>query len=169
MLKYKNFIIQYSYMNNKKIKNTKIKNKNEFRNKVDLLYLTNPNNLIHLKRTEPTDDIVNINKYKSFILTSTKKLLDNEMISNKVNESFKIYVKNLIEYNKFNNRKRIVQQQYENINKEKKKEEYIPINIEQMDINIIGKQKTKKIDLNSFIKKKRKMKNIVMPQKHNFN
>ena len=157
-------------MNNKKIKNKKMKNENEFRNKVDLLYLTNPNNLIHLKNTEKTYNIENINKYKSFILTSTKKLLENEMISNKVNESFKIYVKNLIECNKFNNRKRIVQQQYKNINKEKKKEEYIPININQMDINIIGKKKTKKIDLNSFVKKKRKKKkNVVMPQKHSFN
>jgi len=157
-------------MKNEQIKNEKIKNKNEFRNKVDLLYLTNPNNLTHLKNeTEPTYDIDNINKYKSVILTSTKKLLENEMISNKVNESFKIYVKNLIEYERFNNIKRTVQQQYENINKEKKNEEYIPINIEQMDINIIVKQKTKKIDLNSFVKNKRKKKNVVMPKKHNFN
>jgi hypothetical protein len=160
-------------MNNKKIKNKKIKNENEFRNNVDLLYLTNPNNFTHLKRTENIDNIENIeniNKYKSFILTSTKKLLENEIISNKVNESFKIYVKNLIEFNKFNNRKRIVQQQYKNINKEKKNEEYIPININQMDINIIGEKKTKKIDLNSFVKKKRKKKkNVIMPQKHSFN
>ena len=156
---------------NEKIKNEKIKNENEFRNKVDLLYLTNPNNLLNLKKNND-DSIKNINKYKSFILTSTKNLLENEIISdNKVNESFKIYIKHLIEYNKFNNRKRIVQQQYNNINKEKKKEKYTPINIDQMDINIMGKKETKKIDLNAFVikKKKKNKKKIIMPQKHNFN
>ena len=151
--------------------NKKIKTENKFRNKVDLLYLTNPNNLINLKETTENDYIIeNISKYKSFILTSTKKLLENEVISNKVNESFKEYVKNLIELNKFNNRKRIVQQQYNDMNKEKKKEKYEPINIDQMDINMMGKKETKKIDLNAFVKKKKnKKKKIVMPQKHNFN
>lgn len=152
--------------------NKKIKTENKFRNKVDLLYLTNPNNLINLKKETTENDYIieNISKYKSFILTSTKKLLENEVISNKVNESFKEYVKNLIELNKFNNRKRIVQQQYNDMNKEKKKEKYEPINIDQMDINIMGKKETKKIDLNAFVKKKKnKKKNIVMPQKHNFN
>ena len=170
--KIKNKKIKNENIKNENIKNENIKNENEFRNNVDLLYLTNPNNLTHLKITENIDNIENIeniNKYKSFILTSTKKLLENEIISNKVNESFKIYVKKLIEFNKFNNRKRIVQQQYKNINKEKKNEEYIPININQMDINIIGKKKTKKIDLNSFVKKRKKKKNVIMPQKHSFN
>ena len=170
MLKYRYFIIQYYYMSNKKIKN-----ENEFRNRIDLLYLTNPINLTNLKNSNETAEknyiIENISEYKSFILTSTKKLLENEIISNKVNESFKAYVENLIELNKFNNRKRIIQQQYNNINKEKKKEEYKPINIDQMDINIIGKKKTKKIDLDTFVKKKKKKKKkkVVMPQKHNFN
>ena len=155
--------------------NKKIKNENEFRNRIDLLYLTNPINLINLKNSNETAEknyiIENISEYKSFILTSTKKLLENEIISNKVNESFKAYVENLIELNKFNNRKRIIQQQYNNINKEKKKEEYKPINIDQMDINIIGKKETKKIDLDTFVKKKKKKKKkkVVMPQKHNFN
>lgn len=170
MLKYRYFIIQYNYMNNKKIKN-----ENEFRNRIDLLYLTNPNNLTSLKSdTEETEKeyiIENINQYKSFILTSTKKLLENEKISNKVNESFKVYVENLIELNKFNNRKRITQQQYNNMEKKKKKEKYKPINIDQMDINIIGKKETKKIDLDTFVKKKKKKKKnkVIMPQKHNFN
>ena len=155
--------------------NKKIKNENEFRNRIDLLYLTNPINLINLKNSNETAEknyiIENISEYKSFILTSTKKLLENEIISNKVNESFKAYVENLIELNKFNNRKRIIQQQYNNINKEKKKEEYKPINIDQMDINIMGKKETKKIDLDTFVtkKKKKKKKKVVMPQKHNFN
>ena len=155
--------------------NKKIKNENEFRNRIDLLYLTNPNNLTSLKsNTEETEKeyiIENINQYKSFILTSTKKLLENEKISNKVNESFKVYVENLIELNKFNNRKRITQQQYNNMEKKKKKEKYKPINIDQMDINIIGKKETKKIDLETFVKKKKKKKKkkVIMPQKHNFN
>lgn len=155
--------------------NKQIKTENKFRNKVDLLYLTNPNNLTSLKNkneaTEKDYTIENINKYKSYILTSTKKLLENEIISNKVNESFKEYVKNLIELNKFNNRKRIVQQQYNDMNKEKNKKKYEPINIDQMDINIMGKKDTKKIDLNAFVKKKKKKKKkkVVMPQKHNFN
>ena len=155
--------------------NKKIKNENEFRNRIDLLYLTNPNNLTSLKSdTEETEKeyiIENINQYKSFILTSTKKLLENEKISNKVNESFKVYVENLIELNKFNNRKRITQQQYNNMEKKKKKEKYKPINIDQMDINIIGKKETKKIDLDTFVKKKKKKKKnkVIMPQKHNFN
>ena len=148
-------------------------NSNDFRNKVDLMYLTKPNNLIQVKKDKDEDyTIKNINKYKSYILRTTKKLLDEEMVTEKINESFKVYAENIIQHYKFNNRKRIVQQQYQNLNKEKKIEKYKPINIDEMDINIIGKKKeTKKIDLNNFVKKNKvkKKKKMVIPQKHNFN
>ena len=147
------------------------KDKNEFRNKIDLLYLTNPTNLSFLKKDNYDTDVSKNkynSKYTSLIITSTKKILNDEIISEKVNESFKMFVNNLIEHNNFMNRKRIVQQQYNDMDKEKKHKKYNPINIEQMDINIICKSDTKKIDLNAFVIKSKKKNNVIMPQKHNF-
>jgi hypothetical protein len=139
----------------------------KFRNNVDLMYLTN--DLIKYKKNEKIKN-ENINeKYNSLIHSSTKKLLNKEFISEKINESFQIYVNNVIENNRFSNRKQIIQQQYKNMEKEKKKKKYVPINIDQLDINMIVKKETKTIDLKTFLKKKKKKSKIVMPKKHDFN
>ena len=148
---------------------------NKFRNNIDLQYLTNPTNLTKFKNFID-DDVssnmnINIEKYKKFILSCTKKLLNKEVISPEINSIFDTYIHHLINHFKFKNRNRIIQEQYKNIDNEKKTEKYNPINIEKMDINIIGKKKeTKKIDLNAFVKKKKhkNKKKIIIPKKKNY-
>ena len=148
---------------------------NKFRNNIDLQYLTNPTNLTKFKNF--TDDDVssnmniNIEKYKKFILSCTKKLLNKEVISPEINSIFDTYIHHLINHFKFQNRNRIIQEQYKNIDNEKKTEKYNPINIENMDIHVMGKKKeTKKIDLNAFVKKKKikKKKKKILQKKKNF-
>ena len=123
-------------MNNKNNENNE---KDEFRKNIDLLYLTNPTNLIKFKKPM-NDDVsseIDIKKYKKFILSCTKNLLNNELISPEINNIFDTYIYHLIRHFKFKNRNKIIQEQYKNIDNEKKIEKYNPINIEKMDINII--------------------------------
>ena len=80
------------------------------------------------------------------------------------------FCRDLIEYKDFTEMKNVIQQQYKDIEKEKKKT-FKSIDIGDVDINIVGKKKeTKKIDLNKFVKKKKvkKKKKVIMPKKHNF-
>lgn len=152
-------------MNNKK-------NENEFRNNVDLLYLTNPTNLINFKKPYNKEySNVDTEKYRKFILSCTKKILNGELISPEINNMFDTYIHHLIKHFKFKNKTRLIQEQYKNIDNKKKVEAYVPINIEKMDINVMGKKKeTKKIDLNAFVKKSKnkKKKKIILPKKKNF-
>jgi hypothetical protein len=135
---------------------------NKFRDNVDLMYLTN--DLIKYKKDEKITNENTNNKYNSLILSTTKKILNKEVISEKINESFQLYVNNIIEHERFKNKQQIIQQQYKNMNKEKKKKKYVPINIDQLDINMIGKKETKTIDLNTFLKKKKKKSKVIMPK-----
>ena len=145
----------------------------EFRKNIDLMYLTNPTNLIKFKKPikdEITSD-VDIEKYKKFILSCTKKLLEKEVISPDINNIFNTYVHHLINHFKFKNKNKIIQEQYKNIDNKKKKEEFKPIDIDKINISVIGKKKeTKKIDLNAFVKKKKNKKNkkIIIPKKKIF-
>jgi hypothetical protein len=160
-------------MNNKNNDENKSNKKDEFRKNIDLLYLTNRTNLMKFKKpiNKEISCGVDVKKYKKFILSCTKKLLNNELISPEINNIFDTYIYHLIRHFKFKNRNKIIQEQYKNIDNEKKIEKYNPINIEKMDINIIGKKKeTKKIDLNAFVKKKKhkNKKKIIIPKKKNY-
>ena len=150
--------------------NNKIKDDNDFRNNIDLMFLTNYA-VINKDKKEETYKIDGIDNYKTFILNTTKKLIKNEFIDNKVNDSFKIFAETLIEYKDFTEMKNVIQQQYKDIEKDKKKKTFKPIDLGDVDISIVGKKKeTKKIDLNKFVKKKKvkKKKKVVLPKKHNF-
>tara|TARA_B100001093_G_scaffold345177_1_gene329894 strand:- start:3350 stop:3811 length:462 start_codon:yes stop_codon:yes gene_type:complete len=151
--------------------NNKIKDDNEFRNNIDLMFLTNYAVINNKEKEKETYKIDGINNHKTFILNTIRKLLKNEFIDSKVNDSFKIFAESLIEYKNFTEMKNVIQQQYKNLEKEKKKTTFKPIDIGELDISIVGKKKeTKKIDLNKFVKKKKvkKKKKVVMPKKHNF-
>jgi hypothetical protein len=151
-------------MNNKK-------DANEFRNNIDLMYLTNSNNLTNCKKEDNLNVNIEVEKHKTFILSCTKKLLKNEIISPEINYIFNEYAANIIKHYQFKNRTRIIQEQYKDIITKKKSEKYVPINIEKMDINVIGKKKkVKNINLNAFVKKKKnkKKKKMILPKKQNF-
>ena len=151
--------------------NNKIKDDNDFRNNIDLMFLTNYAVINNKDKKEETYKIDGIDNYKTFILNTTKKLIKNEFIDNKVNDSFKIFAETLIEYKDFTDMKNVIQQQYKDIEKNKKKKTFKPIDLGDVDISIVGKKKeTKKIDLNKFVKKKKvkKKKKVVLPKKHNF-
>lgn len=146
-------------------------NANEFRNNVDLMYLTNSNNLTKFKKEDNLNENIDIEKHKTFILSCTKKLLKNEKISPEINYIFNEYAANIIKHYQFKNRTRIIQEQYKDIVTKKKSEKYVPINIEKMDINVMGKKKeVKNINLNAFVKKKKnkKKKKMILPKKQNF-
>ena len=150
--------------------NNKIKDDNEFRNNIDLMFLTNYAVINNKEKEKETYKIDGVDNYKSFILSTTKKLIKNEFIDPKVNDSFKNFVETLIEYKNFTDKKNFIQQQYKELDKEQKKKTFKPIDIGNVDINIVCKKETKKIDLNTFVKKKKvkKKKNISFPKKHNF-
>ena len=96
---------------------------NKFRNNIDLQYLTNPTNLTKFKNFTDYDVSsnmnINIEKYKKFIISCTKKLLNREVISPEINSIFDTYIHHLINHFKFQNRNRIIQEQYKNIDNEK--------------------------------------------------
>ena len=123
-------------MNNKKITN-------DFTNSVDLMFLTNPNNLSNMREKSEKFDFKDVEKYKKYINVTIKKLLTNKFISNDINDSFELFLKKLIDHKKFSNRKNIIQKQYDNMKKENIKKEFIPIDISNIDINIMNKDEKK--------------------------
>ena len=70
--------------------NNKIKDDNELRNNIDLMFLTKYAVINSKDKEEETYKIEGIDNYKTFILKHYKKLIKNEFIDNKVNDSFKI-------------------------------------------------------------------------------
>lgn len=149
------------------------KNENTFRNKVDLMYLTNANNLTKLNNDSKDTYLTkeNIEKYKASILMYTKKILNEEFITSEINNSFENYVKHIIKNEQLLNKTAIIQKQYKDINKQKKKKQYKSMNISEVDVCLLNNEKKNKtIDLTSFVKKtkhKRKHK-IIIPMKQNF-
>jgi len=151
-------------MNNKKISN-------EFTNNVDLMFLTNPNNLSNVREKSEKIDFKDVEKYKKYINTTIKNLLTNKFISKDINDSFELFLKNLIDYKKFSNRKKIIQKQYVGMNTSNNKKEFVSIDISNIDISILNKDEKKTIDLNSFIVKKKNKKNkkkMILPKKKEY-
>ena len=144
---------------------------NEFTNNVDLMFLTNPNNLSNVKDLSDKFDFKDVEKYKKYINATIKKLLSNKFISNDINDCFEIFLKKLIDHKKFSNRKKLIQKQYEGMDENKNNKEFVSIDISNIDISIMNIDEKKKIDLNSFIVKKKNKKNkkkMILPKKKEF-
>ena len=90
----------------------------------DLLYFTNGS----IYKKKETQEIMNINNnedikfYKKRIIHLTKQLLKKETKTTPVIEAlFNNYIKEVIEHFKFTDKKELMQKEYENIKKKKKK------------------------------------------------
>ena len=99
-------------------------------NKIDLMYLSNGLSENVLKEDENKVDDKELMFYRKRVLQQTKELLRKKDINVDINNSFNNYLKKSIEYFKFIDKKELIQQEYNNLEKEKEKKIDISFNIE---------------------------------------
>tara|TARA_B100000900_G_C20436591_1_gene657238 strand:+ start:359 stop:922 length:564 start_codon:yes stop_codon:yes gene_type:complete len=143
---------------------------------IDLMYLTNPNNLERIIKKEQTVDIPvdHYKKYKKNVMEITEKILDGDTkkMNTRVLDIFQDYYNSIVEEIKFNKKQTIIQSQYGNIDIKKVKKDVVKLDIGSLDINLLPKkEKKKKCGMDNFVKKKKKKKvksNIIIPVKKDF-
>ena len=140
-------------------------------NRIDLLYLTNPNfknkyNKQLIKKVNDED----IKFYRKRILQDTKDLLRGNKLGEEVNAVFDKYCGKLIDYYKFIDKKNIIQEEYKDL----------PVKIEKTNKNfklekenekLMKKPKVIKKTIKEFIPivvKERKKKKMILPKQKNF-
>ena len=128
---------------------------------IDMMYLVNPNNLekIKMKNEVKSIDKEKLKKYKKKVLKITEQLLEsnNDNKSPNVINSFLFYFEKILEDEFLKNKVSIIQSQYSNDLKKKKKKEISNMDVSEMDINLLGKKekKEKVIGLDNYVKKKK--------------
>ena len=128
---------------------------------IDMMYLINPNSLekIKIKNDVKSVDKEKLKKYKKKVLKITEQLLEsnNDNKSVDVINSFLFYFEKILEDEFLKNKVSIIQSQYNNDLKKKKKKEISNMDVSQMDINLLGKKekKEKVIGLDNYVKKKK--------------
>ena len=110
--------------------------------------------------------------YKKRIIDLTKKLFRNEVEDIQLKNVFNGYVKSCCNYLKFEDKKDFIQENYSE--GEEEKEETILDGIEEVGYNncdhlILKEKETRSITLDSYIKKKEKKPNVILPEKQNYN
>lgn len=142
---------------------------------IDMMYLINPNSLEKIKVKNDIKDVdkEKLKKYKKKVLKITNQLLTNNNNNKSPNviNSFYTYFEKILEDEFLKNKVSIIQSQYENETKKKKKN-VTNINVTEMDINILGKKEKnhKTIGLDNYVKKKKVKKNkkIHLPKTKKF-
>lgn len=142
---------------------------------IDMMYLINPNSLekIKIKNDIKNVDKEKLKKYKKKVLKITEQLLnnDNENKSTNVINSFFTYFEKILEDEFLKNKVSIIQSQYDDETKKKKKK-VTNIDVNEMDINLLAKKekKEKTIGLDNYVKKKKvkKKKKIYLPKTKKF-
>lgn len=140
-------------------------------NRIDLLYLTNPNfknkyNKQLMKRVNEED----IKFYRKRILQDTKDLLRGNKLGEEVNDVFDKYCGKLIDYYKFIDKKKIIQEEYKDlpIKKEKVNENF---KLEIENEKLMNKPDVVKKTIKDFIPivvKERKKKKLILPKQKKF-
>lgn len=140
-------------------------------NDVDLLYLINPQFIDKYNKTNTKNSVISqedVKFYRKRILETTKNYLRGKKVNNEITASFENYVQHLIDHYKFIDKKDMMQKEYLDIKKKKKK----PIkNFKLMENNeLIMKTKentvkTIKDYLPIIVKEKKKKKMIIPKQK----
>ena len=140
-------------------------------NRIDLLYLTNPN--FKLKYNKQFTEVVNyedIKFYRKRILQDTKDLLRGNKLGEEVNSVFDKYCGKLIEYYKFIDKKNIIQEEYKDLpTKIEKTNKDFKLEIENE--KLMKKPKVIKKTIKDFIPivvKERKKKKMILPKQKNF-
>ena len=143
---------------------------------IDLMYLTNPNSLNKIKNIDSKDEYTKeeLKSKKKMILKITEEIIlgKRENISDDVLTSFFNYYNKILEDELLKKKVKIIQSQYEDIDKKKKKKQVVNLDVNDLDLNLLGnkEKKTKHMNLDSYVKKKNKKKKqkIHLPKKQNF-
>ena len=140
-------------------------------NRIDLLYLTNPN--LKIKYNKQLIERVNnedIKFYRKRILQDTKDLLRGNKLGEDVNNVFNKYCEKLIEYYKFIDKKKIIQEEYKDL----------PVKTEKLNTDFKLSEENEKImnkpdivkktikDIIPIVVKERKKKKIILPKQKKF-
>ena len=140
--------------------------------KLDLLYLTNPN-IMH--KYSKTQEINSIDKdelkfYRKRILMLTKDYLRGNKESNTLDNVFNSYANNVISYFKFIDKKEIIQEDYKDIKQKKQKvDKSFKLTDENKKMMKQAKIETKTIkDFLPIVTREKPKKKIVIPKKKKF-
>lgn len=140
-------------------------------NEITLQYLTNP---IGMNRIYKDTSFNKINKedfefYKARIFKITKDILKDKEVDKKINNGFMNFAKICIEHFKFIDKRDIIQNEYDAIEKQKK--ENSDFNIDESNNIIMKKPEFKKVKITDQIPIKTNIKpeTVVMPKKRIIN
>ena len=138
---------------------------------VDLLYLTNPQFIDKYNKTNPEKSGISqedVKFYRKRILETTKSYLRGKKLDDRISASFENYAQHLIDHYKFIDKKDLVQKEYDDIKKKKKRPSK---NFKLMDNNALimktkeNTVKTIKDYLHIVVKEKKKKKMVIPKQK----
>ena len=146
------------------------------RNYIDLMYLTNPSNILKMKKLALNEQTINTDerkKYKKDIMKITECLIKGERISSDIDALFNEYVEKIKDHVKFTKKNNRIQSQFHLMEKK-----YVKMDISSVDISVLDKSSLdisvldksmmkkpkKKKKMIDFVKKKRKVKKIIIPK-----
>lgn len=140
---------------------------------LDLMYLTNPNTLEKMKllKKDKTHDETILKKNKKLVMKITEQILNSDITnkSDNVLHSFYSYFEKILEDEYMKKKSKIIQAQYDK--KKKKKKKVVNMDVTDIDVHLLKKEKKpKKVDLDKFVKKKKVKKKVKvhLPKKQNF-
>lgn len=143
---------------------------------IDLMYLTNPNNLNKIKNFNKKEQYskAELKSKKKIILKITEDIImgKREDKSNDVILSFFDYYNKILEDEILKKKVRIIQSQYDGIEINKKAKKIVNMNVNDLDVNLLSKKekKIKHMNLDNYVKKKKKKekKKVHLPKKQNY-
>jgi len=140
--------------------------------KIDFLYLTNPNILNKYNKQKELTEIneEEIKFYRKRILLMTKEYLRGHRENNNLDNVFFTYTKSMIEYFKFTDKKEIMQKEYSEI-KTKKTKPDSNFKLIDEDKKIIKQKKNETKTIKDFLPivvKEKKNKKLIIPKKKEF-
>lgn len=140
--------------------------------KLDLLYLTNPNIMHKYTKTQELNSIdkEELKFYRKRILMLTKDYLRGHKENNTLDNVFNSYANSLIDYFKFIDKKEIIQEDYKNIKQKKQKlDKSFKLIDENKKMMKQAKIETKTIkDFLPIVTRAKPKKKVVIPKKKNF-
>ena len=140
--------------------------------KLDLLYLTNPNIMHKYTKTQELNSIdkEELKFYRKRILMLTKDYLRGHKENTTLDNVFNSYANNLIDYFKFIDKKEIIQEDYKNIKQKKQKlDKSFKLIDENKKMMKQAKIETKTIkDFLPIVTRAKPKKKVVIPKKKNF-
>ena len=137
-------------------------------NQVDLLYLTNPN--FKIKYNKEKVRLINdedIKFYRKRILQDTKEELRGNTTTIDITNAFEHFAMELINYYKFIDKKKLIQEEYKNLPKKKKSKK--PEEFKLLEENELIMKKTEMIkktikDFIPIVVKERSYRKMIIPQ-----